>query len=233
MLTEKDSSIYSQVVDKKVWSVLIGSGVRKTYDNGEFVFEKDQPSNGLICLIKGKIKVSSIFSDGKEKIFGILVAPAVFGETETLDQGLRMVSATALSKVEVAAVSGEKTQELIYSYPEIALYITQSIGMKLRWTTLQAEDLSSQKIEYRLARLLLDFKKYGIFTGENDSNSLYITHEHLANFIGTARSKVTTYLNEFAHLGLIEIKRGKITILDAKGLQQYTQRYEQGRTRNE
>lgn len=221
MLNDEVSNFYSQTIDKNIWNVLLNSGVQKTYNKGEFVFEKDQPSNGLICLRKGKAKISSILSEGKEKIFGILIAPAIFGETETLDKGLRMVSAIALSKVEVTAISSEKTKELIYSYPEIALYIIQSIGIKLRWTTLQAEDLSTQKIEYRLARLLLDFKKYGIFTCENNDNCLYITHEQLANFIGTARSKVTTNLNGFAHNGLINIKRGKITIVDSKALQKY------------
>ncbi|EHL08004.1 cyclic nucleotide-binding domain protein [Desulfitobacterium hafniense DP7] len=215
-------NIYSQPTDTNLWNILLSSGIPRHYQKGEFVFEKDQPSNGLICLKKGKVKVSSFFSEGSEKIFGILVAPALFGETETLDQGPRMVSATALTHVEIVAISGNKTKELIYTYPDIALSIIQSIGVKLRWTTLQAEDLSTQKIEYRLARLLLDFKHYGIFTSKNNDNCLMITHEELAHFIGTARSKVTTYLNEFAHKGLIRLRRGEIRILDTAGLNKYT-----------
>ncbi len=97
-------------------------------------------------LNKGKVKVFNTSLEGKEKIFGILVSPALFGgETETLDRGLRMVCATAISDIEIVAISGNKTKELIYSYPEIALYIIRSIGIKLRWTTVQAEDLSMQK----------------------------------------------------------------------------------------
>lgn len=226
MINDESSAICSQVIDRKIWNILVNNGVRKTYDRGELVFKKNHPSNGLICLIKGKVKVSNISYEGKEKIFGILVAPAIFGETETLDKGLRMVSATAISKIEIVAISGKKIKELIYSYPEIALYIIQSIGIKLRWTTLQAEDLSTQKIEYRLARLLLDFEKYGVFTCEENSNCLNITHEQLANFIGTARSKVTTYLNEFVLNGLINTARGKITIIDSDGLRKYAHRWE-------
>jgi len=214
-------NIYSHATTGNVWKILLSSGVPRKYQKGEFVFEKGHPSNGLMCLKKGIVKVSSIFPEGHEKIFGLLVAPAMFGETETLDQGPRMVSAMALTNVEVVAISRERMIELIYTYPEIALYIIQSIGIKLRWTTLQAEDLSSQKIEHRLARLLLDFKRYGIFTCKNDDNCLIITHEELAHFIGTARSKVTTYLNEFAQKGLIQLKRGEIQILDSTALEKY------------
>jgi len=216
----------SQPMQKRVWDILIGNGVKRVFQKGEFVFEKDQPSNGVICLQKGKIKVSSIFSEGNEKIFGLLTAPAILGETETLDQGLRMVSAIALSRVEVVAISNQKIKELIYAHPEVAIDIIKSIGIKLRWTTLQAEDLSTQKIEYRLARILLDFNKYGIFTYKNTENCLYITHEELAHFIGAARSKVTTYLNEFAQSGLIKLNRGRITILDPEALYSYAHRFE-------
>ncbi|NLW07800.1 MAG: Crp/Fnr family transcriptional regulator, partial [Clostridia bacterium] len=140
----------------------------------------------------------------------------------TLDGGLRMVSATALSKVELTYISAEQIKKLILAYPEIALFIIKSIGIKLRWTTLQVEDLSAlHKIPYRLANLLLNFNKYGVFTSHKEENCLSITHEELASFISTSRPKVTTYLNEFASKGIIETKRGQIKILDTKALQKY------------
>ena len=221
MLNGKSYNICSQEIEEGIWNLLVNSGVKKTYDKGESVFKKGDISNGLICLTKGKVKVFNTSLEGKEKIFGILVSPALFGETETLDRGLRMVCATAISDIEIVAISGNKTKELIYSYPEIALYIIRSIGIKLRWTTVQAEDLSMHKTKHRLARLLLDFEKYGIFTCEDNNNCLNITHEQLASFIGTARPKVTTYLNEFVLKELIKTERGRITIVDLDGLKKY------------
>ena len=117
MLNGKSYNICSQEIEEGIWNILVNSGVKKTYDKGESVFKKGDISNGLICLTKGKVKVFNTSLEGKEKIFGILVSPALFGETETLDRGLRMVCATAISDIEIVAISGNKTKELIYSYP--------------------------------------------------------------------------------------------------------------------
>jgi CRP-like cAMP-binding protein len=71
---------------------------------------------------------------------------------------------------------------------------------------LQAEDLAAHNISSRLARMLLNFKQYGVFTYQEDERCLLITHEELSSFVGTTRPNVTAFLNDFARKGMIEIK---------------------------
>jgi len=207
----------------ELWKLLVNSGTSRTYRPGEYIFKKDQPSNGVICICKGVVKISSLSSKGSEKIYGIQSAPTVIGETETIDRGLRMVSASALTEAKISVVSREKIQELIEAHSEIAFFIIRAIGVKLRWTTRQAEDLSSHRIESRVARMILDFNKYGVFSKENDDSFLEITHEQLAHFVGAARPKVTYYLNEFEKKGLIELRRKHIRVINADLLQSYAE----------
>jgi len=63
--------------------------------------------------------------------------------------------------------------------------------------------------------------KYAVFTYNNQFEILNMTHEEIANFIGSTRSKVTVLLREFAKKGLIENKRGQIKILNIKGIEEY------------
>lgn len=207
--------------DRKLWEKIVLSGKQKTIEKGQRILTRGEASPGLICLTKGKVKISSEISDGSEKIFGLLVAPSLFGETEAFDQGTCMISATALSKVEIAEVDLRVLQKLISESPEIAYFIIRSIGIKLRWTTLQAEDMTNLRIRRRLANLLLGHGKYAVFTYNNQFEILNMTHEEIANFIGSTRSKVTVLLREFAKKGLIENKRGQIKILNIRGIEEY------------
>jgi CRP/FNR family cyclic AMP-dependent transcriptional regulator len=207
--------------DEALWQELVLKGKQKICEKGEKILIRGNPSPGLICLIKGKIKISSEIANGNEKIFGMLVAPTMFGETEAFDQGPCMITATALSKVEAAVVALPAIQQLIAAKPEVAYLIIQAIGIKLRWTTLQAEDMTSHRIGYRLASLLLGHGKYAVFTYRNEFTALNITHEEIANFIGSTRPKVTVLLREFAERGFIENKRGEIRIRNMKALQDY------------
>ena len=216
--------MYSKVdgyFDEVLWNELVLNGRHQIYTKGEKILLRGEPSPGLICLKKGNVKISSEISNGNEKIFGLLVAPTMFGETEVFDHGPCMISATALSKVEVAIVALPTIKRLIVESPEVAYFIIRSIGIKLRWTTLQAEDMTSQRIGYRLANLLLGHGKYAVFTYRNNYKVLNMTHEEIAYFIGSTRPKVTILMREFVQKGIIENKRGEITVLDLEGLQKY------------
>jgi CRP-like cAMP-binding protein len=66
----------------------------------KYLSEAKPVRSGLFKKRKGQN--SSEISNGNERIFGLLVAPTLFGETEAFDQGPCMITATALSKAEVA-----------------------------------------------------------------------------------------------------------------------------------
>lgn len=208
-------------IKKEVWETLINAGFLKQFGSGEAIYVQNQNSDGLVCLISGKAKTSILFTDGTEKIFNILEAPAIIGETAAFDGGCNVCSATALSKVEVVYVPPEEARKILTKHPEVALSLIESIGQKLRNLALQTEDLSAFNISRRLARMLVNFRQYGLYTYHDDDHSLVITHEELASFVGTTRPNVTAFLNEFAKKGYIEIKRGRVIIRDHEALREF------------
>lgn len=222
-MTKDKAADYDRLVkaniDQDAWITLLKAGNVRTFGAGEAVYVQNQPGIGLVCLVKGKIKTSILFADGTEKIFNILEAPAIIGEAAAFDGGLSICSATALTKVEIVTVSSEKAKNILIAHPTVAFSLIESIGKKLRCMALQAEDLSAHTISRRLARMILNFKQYGVYTYQDVENCLLITHEELASFVGTTRPNVTAFLNEFARKGMIEIRRGQIIIQDYEELQ--------------
>ena len=69
-----------------------------------------------------------------------------------------------------------------------------------------------QSFDKRLASFLLEESAL------DDSDTLHITHETIANHLGSAREVVTRMLKYFRSEGFIELSRGTLTITDREGL---------------
>ena len=75
------------------------------------------------------------------------------------------------------------------------------------------EQIMWKSFDKRLARFLLEE------TVLEDTNSLKITHEKIANHMGTAREVVTRMLRYFQGEGMVKLTRGSVDIMDAKRLE--------------
>lgn len=203
------------------------AGCTQRFRKNEPIFERGIRSDGIYYLTSGKVKISSNMADGTVRVFAILAGPNLFGETETFDQGPRMVSATALNTVEVIYWDQATLVDVIRLHPELSLLIIQTLGIKLRWLTFRTEDLTSPRtLGYRLASVLVDHDKYCLFS-EGSGKRLSITHSELADAIGSTRSKVTHQLASFADAGFIRTLRGAIEIIDIEGLEAYLKKLEE------
>lgn len=203
------------------------AGRIQRFRKNEPIFERSIYSDGLYYLASGKVKIASNMADGTERLFAILTGPNLFGETETFDQGPRMVTATALNTVEVVYWDQAALINAIRLHPDLSLLIIQTLGTKLRWLTFRVEDLTSPRtLAYRLASVLVDHDKYCLFS-EGSSMRLGITHSELANSIGSTRSKVTHQLASFEEAGFIRTLRGAIEIIDMEGLEIYLKKLEE------
>lgn len=211
------------LLKQDIWEKLLRLGTPKEYGTEEIIFFQDQPSPGLVCLKQGKLKTCMFFPNGKEKIFTFLAAPCVLGETPIIDGGLNSCSAIAMCPTEIVFVCREKALEIITGNPDLYHLILKIMAKKMRWMHIQADDLLFSLTE-RMAYLLLNYDNYGIFPNKEMDGKLDITHDDLANLLGTTRPLVTKHLNEFTKLGLIEKGKGYIHIKDYDGLHRLTSR---------
>jgi CRP/FNR family cyclic AMP-dependent transcriptional regulator len=205
-------------IDSRLWKILLNNGCPKSFGPHEVILLQDQLNEGLVCITKGKIKSSIIYSDGSEKILSLHSAPTLVGEATAFDEGINICNVTALTNVEGTCLSHSAMQKIVFEHPEITGYLISSIASKLHLLALQVKDLSRYNIEQRISRVLCNFQEYGFCINSSDTDYITITHEELANFVSTRRPGVTTCLNNFAQKGLLEIKRGKIRILDHESL---------------
>jgi CRP/FNR family transcriptional regulator, cyclic AMP receptor protein len=174
-----------------------------TYPKGRIVFSQGQPSDAVMYIQKGSIKISVLSRTGKEAVVAMLGPGDFFGEGALTGQPIRIGTATATAPTSVLIIEkgvmlGLLRDEPTFSERFIAYMLTRNIRIEA-----DLVDHLFNSSEKRLARALLLLARYGDQTGP-ERRVPKISQETLAEMVGTTRSRVNFFMNKFRDLGFIE-----------------------------
>jgi CRP-like cAMP-binding protein len=176
------------------------------------VFYRPEESGDVIFLLKeGAVQLYRISPEGKKLVITSLGAGSLFGEMALLGQQMHNTFAEATEDCTLGLVNRADLERLILQRPQLAVRMLEVIGRRLREAESRLEDLAFKGIPARLASILVRL------AGEADQVS-GLTHQDLAEMVGTYRETATQVLNELKGRGLIEIGRKRIMITDRPGL---------------
>jgi CRP/FNR family cyclic AMP-dependent transcriptional regulator len=169
-----------------------------------------------ICLYfvsKGKVKTFKLNEDGKELITAIYKEGDFMGYTALLEEGLYQDNAEALEDAEVMMIPKADFIALISSDRAIAHKFIKLLSHNLMEKEEQLVSLAYNSLRKRVANGLMHvydkFKK-----SATDKPRLEMSREDLAQVVGTATESLIRTLSDFKNEKLIDIKEGKISILD-------------------
>jgi CRP/FNR family transcriptional regulator, cyclic AMP receptor protein len=169
-----------------------------TYPKGKVVFSQGQPSDTVMYVQKGGIKISVLSRAGKEAVVAMLGPGDFFGEGALTGQSIRIGTATATMPTTVLVIEKEPTFS--------DRFISYMLARNLRIEADLVDHLFNSS-EKRLARTLLLLARYGDQAGA-ERKIPKISQETLAEMIGTTRSRVNFFMNKFRDLGFIEYNGG-------------------------
>lgn len=187
-----------------------------TCEPGRIFYHADDPAEVLFILKKGEVILSRINEDGKRLITATLEAGTIFGEMPILGQRLQYSEAEALTECLICSLSRRDVITLINKYPVVAVRIAEVLSMRLEAAEERLQEMAFNGLRERLASLLLRLADETDWRGNLMIKGL--THQHLAEILGSYRETITATLNEFKAAGLIETGRKKIVITDTDGL---------------
>ncbi len=189
------------------WAVfLAGLSRGKTvleYGTDRTIFVQGDPADSVWYLQHGKVKLAVTSQQGKEAIVSVLGDNEFFGEGCLAGQLLRISTATAVSDCTLYRVEKALMVRLLHEEHGISeLFVTHLLSRNIRFE----EDLVDQLFnssEKRLARVLLLLAHFG---KESRTETVHpgINQEHLAQMVGTTRSRVSHFMNKFRTLGFID-----------------------------
>jgi CRP/FNR family transcriptional regulator, cyclic AMP receptor protein len=171
------------------------------------IFSQGDPSDTVMYIQKGAVRLSVLSHSGKEAIVGMLGPGDFLGEGALAGQRVRMGTATAVSTTTVLVVPKTRMSQLLHDAPEFS---NRFIEFMLSRNIRIEEDLVDQLFnssEKRLARMLLLLARYGM-ADRPQAVLPKLSQETLAEMVGTTRSRVNFFMNKFRKLGFIEYNGG-------------------------
>jgi len=180
------------------------------------VFSQGAEADAIYFIQSGRVKVAVFSAQGKEAILAMLGPHDFFGEGCLVGQAVRISTATTTESSTLFRVQKQAMLRSLHAQPELSEKFTAAL---LARNIDLEEDLCDQLFnhsEKRLARVLLKLSRLGQHADILDAKVPRLTHETLAEMVGTTRSRITFFMNKFRKLGLIEYRgKGEITLREA------------------
>jgi CRP/FNR family cyclic AMP-dependent transcriptional regulator len=188
------------------------------YKKGRLIYDQNQPSTNIYLVIEGKVKVSRMGDDGRQVVVDIYQPDEFFGESALLNLAHRSEQAAALEETRLMAWSTAEIEDMVAKRPRLAVALLQILAKRSNDFTERIESFSADNIARRLARSLIRFgDRQGTREDNGSARMAPLTHELLAQYVGTSREIVTHYMNQFRKEGYLEYSRRGI-VLDRNAL---------------
>lgn len=215
------------LLDKKLkefteqeWSKLFEKAVKMRLPKGSTVFSATETSQGVFIIESGWVKISRISNEGKESVVGCIRNPReIIGLAEVLLDKNRTCNAVAITDIEIGFLRREDFYNLIKEDFNISLKIMRLLAERMREAEENVHNLSSKYVSKRLASFLYKASfKWGVCDFDGIKIPLNLTHEEIAQVVGTSRQTTTKALNMLQKRGIIKLEKKQIKILDIKRL---------------
>ena len=185
----------------------------------EVVYLPGDPGNSMFIVNGGRIKISKVTRDGKALTLNYCGPSEVFGETCLIEGGPREEMAEAMENSMITELERSDVERLLQSHAQLGYQLTRILAARRRELENKLETLVFRDVTSKLAELLLSLAdEYGVEDSRGTMVALKITHQELANLIGSTRETVSLTLSQFKRKNLICTEGRKVIISDAESL---------------
>jgi CRP/FNR family cyclic AMP-dependent transcriptional regulator len=178
---------------------------------GTLLISPERRNEVLFILKKGRVRLYRLAADGRSLTTAIIEPGQLFGEMVQLGQQLDDAYAETLDPCVVCMMSRDDVYQLLLSDPRVAARIAESLGARVADLERRLGDTVLKSVPARIASALAAMA----FGGRLD---IRLTHEQLADLVGTTRETTTKVLGDLRDRGLVRLRRGRITVTDVDGL---------------
>lgn len=184
------------------------------YGKGTIINNCNNECLGMLLVLSGEIRTYLFSEEGREVSLFRLYS----GDLCVLSASCVISQIT----FETQMIAQQNTKALIVPVDVIAALREKNIHFRSFLYELATKRFSD--VMWAMQQILfkgLDRRLAGFLLAEaerTDSNVIHMTHEQIAQHISSAREAVARMFKHFAEDGLVDIKRGTITLLDIDGL---------------
>ena len=193
-----------ETLDESVLEEIADLLIERRFPKDAVVIEEGMAGDYMYFIQQGQVKVTKTSADGREKILEMLTDGDFFGEMALLDRGSRSASIKTTRPCVLLALSRQDFLSLMRRNPEISLALIQEQTRRLREADEQIRSLLFERVERRTRRSLQRLARDPHPTREGYLRTSAVTHQQLADLVGTSRETVTRVLKALREEGWLE-----------------------------
>jgi CRP/FNR family cyclic AMP-dependent transcriptional regulator len=206
----RELDLFRDLSDAEIDAIGAAAPMR-TIPAGQVLYSPGRPTEVLFILKGGRVRLYLIGADGRTLTTAIVEPGQLFGEMVPLGQSLTDTYAETLDPSVVCLMSRMDVDRLLLSDSRIAARIADILGRRVAELETRLSDTVLKSAPDRIASTLARL-------ADRDGASIRLTHEQLADLIGTTRETVTKVLGDLAARGLVQQRRGRIIVTSRSGV---------------
>lgn len=179
---------------------------------GEVLFQKGDSGDALYGIRRGQIRIETGASDGSRLTLNFQGSGDVFGEIAVLDGQTRTADAIGAEPTELFVLRRADFMNHLEREPKVAIKLIELLCQRIRLASERLEESILQPLPVRLARRLCTL-------AEDYGSEVRISQEQLGVYVGAARESINRQLQQWRRDGILELKRGRIELLDLTKLE--------------
>lgn len=196
------------------------AGLRRSFRPRETLFQKGDPSDFLVAVISGCVRICVYSVDGREIVLNLIEPGQVLGEIAALDGQGRTADAIAVDNVEALIIDRASVRRVLADRPEAAFRLIETLCTRLRRTSNQVEIIGYRDLAARTAALLLELVgDFGVETDKGTRIDRKLSQRDMARMIASTRESVNRQLRQWTQDGLISVEDGLIEVHDLDQLE--------------
>ncbi|HTR67672.1 MAG TPA: Crp/Fnr family transcriptional regulator [Terriglobales bacterium] len=194
------------------------------YPKSAMLFIEGQQPRGLFVLCTGKVKLSTSSREGKTIITKLSEPGDVLGLNATISNRPYEVTAEMVEPGQANFIAREAFLQFLREHGEVALRVAEQLSRNYytAYEEIRTLGLASSPAE-KFAKLLLSWSPESKDGSNGTQLRLTLTHEEIAEMIGTTRETVSRLFSEFKKKQLLQVKGSTLTIRNRLALERMLQ----------
>jgi CRP/FNR family transcriptional regulator, global nitrogen regulator len=187
----------------------------ESFDRGKTIFFPGDPAERVYFLRRGAVKLSRVYEAGEEITVALLRENSVFGVLSLItgNRSDRFYHAVAFTPVELISAPIEQFERALKDNADMSWLMLKGLSSRILQTEMMVETLAHRDMGSRLVSFLLILcRDFGLPNNNGITIDLRLSHQAIAEAIGSTRVTVTRLLGDLKDGELISINKKKITV---------------------
>ncbi len=208
-------------LSERDWDKIADLFSERQYQKDDYVFLEGEAPEALYIIKTGKAKVLRHSTDGKDVVLRVCGPGQMLGTVGTFDGGGYPGTAQIIEECILLVVARNDCLTLVQRYPVFALAVIADLGNRLRSSAEQIRSLAVERVEQRIARVLLKLAETaGSDVPEGRVIEMPLTRQDVADMTGTTVETAIRVMSKFRRNNVIRTRRGKVVLVDLDALQE-------------